>query len=484
MKKMNTLQDFKQLSEVEWEIPQEGAMQVSVRVIANQEILQDALADESFQQARSAAALPGVVGNVMVMPDVHQGYGFPIGGVAAMDYETGVISPGAIGYDINCGVRLLASQIPYTEAKRWMDDLLLALDQACPSGMRRKSQFPINLKQLDQILEQGSFWLKKNGQASPQDIAHTESNGCLRFANPDAVSERAKLRGVDQLGTLGSGNHFLEVGIVDEIFDEEAAAMMGLVKGNLTVMIHCGSRGLGHQVCGDALQILQQSMQKEHIIPPNRDLSYAYIQSKEGQSYLGAMGAAANFAFANRQALAYQVSQVFDDVLAGKVKRRELNLVYDVAHNMGNIEMHQVQGKEVRVCVHRKGATRAFGPGSADIPDLYQKIGQPVLVPGSMGTSSWVLTGTREAMQKSFGSSCHGAGRTLSRQKAKKLVDGRGLIQELGKHGVLVRTASIQGLAEEAPQAYKDVDAVVESVTTAGIAHRVARLLPLAVIKG
>jgi tRNA-splicing ligase RtcB len=256
------------------------------------------------------------------------------------------------------------------------------------------------------------------------------------------------------------------------------------VKGNLTVMIHCGSRGLGHQVCGDYLQILQQSMQKEHIIPPNRDLSYAYIQSKEGQRYLGAMGAAANFAFANRQALAYQVSQVFDEVLTGKVKRRELSLVYDVAHNMGNIELHSVQGKEVRVCIHRKGATRAFGPGSADIPALYQKIGQPVLVPGSMGTSSWVLTGTREAMLKSFGSSCHGAGRTLSRQKAKKLVDGRGLIRELEKQGVTVRTASIQGLAEEAPQAYKDVDAVVESVTAAGIAHRVARLLPLAVIKG
>ncbi len=481
---MNTEKEFTKLGHDEWEIPQEGAMRVPVRVIASHEILRDALGDESFQQAKNAASLPGIVGNVMVMPDVHQGYGFPIGGVAAMDYDKGVISPGAIGYDINCGVRLLASQISFHEVKHWLDDLLLALDQACPSGMRRKSQFSINLKQLDQILAQGSFWLKKNGQASQQDLAHTESNGCLRFANPETVSERAKQRGLDQLGTLGSGNHFLEIGIVDEIFDEEAAAVMGLVKGNITVMIHCGSRGLGHQVCGDYLQILQHSMQKEHILPPNRDLSFAYIHSKEGQAYLGAMGAAANFAFANRQVLAYQVSQVFDEVLAGKVKQRGLRLVYDVAHNMGNIEMHQVQGKEVRVCVHRKGATRAFGPGSADIPDLYKKIGQPVLVPGSMGTSSWVLTGTREAMQKSFGSSCHGAGRTLSRQKAKKLVDGRGLIRELENQGIMVRTASIQGLAEEAPQAYKDVDVVVESVTAAGIAHRVARLLPLAVIKG
>jgi tRNA-splicing ligase RtcB len=481
---MEKFTGFSKVSQDEWQILQQGVMEVPVRIFASQAILQDAMKDESFQQARHAAALPGVMGQVVVMPDVHQGYGFPIGGVAAMSYADGVISPGAIGYDINCGVRLLSSQIPYQEAKGSLDDLLLALDQACPSGMKRNSPFPLNKKQLDQILEQGSPWLKKKGQASQRDIEHTESQGCLSFANPDEVSERAKLRGLNQLGTLGSGNHFLEIGVVDDLFDEEAAAVMGLAVGNLTIMIHCGSRGLGHQVCGDYLQILQQSMQRDQLIAPNRDLSFAYLQSREGQRYLGAMGAAANFAFANRQLLAQQVRQVFDQVLAGKIKRREVNLVYDVAHNMGNLEMHRIHEKDSRVFVHRKGATRAFGPGSVEIPASYRQIGQPVLVPGSMGTSSWVLLGTQKAMEKSFGSCCHGAGRLLSRKKAKQVMDGYRIMNDLKQHGVLVRTASIQGLAEEAPGAYKDVDAVIACVTAVGIARKVARLLPVAVIKG
>ena len=481
---MLNVQDFVKISEFEWEIPQRGKMLVPVRVIANRKILESALGDESMQQAMHAACLPGVTGHVLVMPDVHQGYGFPIGGVAAMQADQGVISPGAIGYDINCGVRLLSSDLDIEEAEPWLDTLILELDKACPSGMKRKSSMHLSMSELDRILEQGSGWLVKEGLAGPMDIAHTESGGCLPFADPEQVSRRAKERGLSQLGTLGSGNHFLEIGVVDEVFDDTAASAMGLYAGKVTVMIHCGSRGLGHQVCSDYLQTLQQSMQKQGIVPPNRDLSYAYLDSQEGQQYLAAMGAAANFAFANRQVLASEAAAVFERVLAGKSDRRQLRLVYDVAHNMGNIETHVIEGKPTEVCVHRKGATRAFGPNMQEVPDVYRKIGQPVLVPGSMGTASWVLAGTQEGMQKSFGSSCHGAGRNMSRKRAKQVVDGRELLQRLQKQGIHVRSASLAGLAEEAPQAYKDVDDVVEGVVGAGITRKVARLLPLAVIKG
>jgi tRNA-splicing ligase RtcB (3'-phosphate/5'-hydroxy nucleic acid ligase) len=482
--KMFNVKDFARVSDYEWEIPQQGKMLVPVRVIASRKILESALGDESMQQAVHAACLPGVMGHVMVMPDMHQGYGFPIGGVAAMQADQGVISPGAIGYDINCGVRLLSSQLDVEEAEPWLEPLISALDHACPSGMKRKSSIPLTMHELDEILEQGSAWLIKQGMASQTDIDHTESHGGLIFADPDQVSRRAKERGLDQLGTLGSGNHFLEIGYVDQVFDEAAANAMGLYLGKITVLIHCGSRGLGHQVCGDYLQTLQQAMQKQSIVPPNRDLSYAYLDSLEGKHYLAAMGAAANYAFTNRQVLASQTARVFNEVLSGKVNQRDLHLVYDVAHNMGNLETHIIDGKETKVCIHRKGATRAFGPGRMDIPAEYREYGQPVLVPGSMGTASWVLAGTQEGMLKSFGSSCHGAGRSLSRKRAKEAVDSRALLQQLQKRSIHVKTASLQGLAEEAPQAYKDVDDVVEGVIGAGIARKVARLLPLAVIKG
>jgi tRNA-splicing ligase RtcB len=481
---MSQENQFKQISKFEWEIPQQGEMNVPVRVFANKNILKTATGDESMRQAMNAAALPGVLGQVNVMPDVHQGYGFPIGGVAAMDAIKGVISPGAIGYDINCGVRLLNSNIHIDEAENWIDDLILGLDEACPSGMKRKSNLRLSPSDIDDVLEKGSGWLKKSGMVTEQDLDRTETAGCLPFANPDVVSARAKQRGLSQLGTLGSGNHFLEIGMITDVFDEEAAEVMGLFENHLTVMIHCGSRGLGHQVCSDYLQILQGYMKDEGIQPPNRDLSYAYLESKEGQEYLAAMGAAANYAFANRQVLATEAEHVFERIMAGKVKNPHLSLVYDVAHNMGNIETHTINGEEKRVCIHRKGATRAFGPGHKSIPVVYQKIGQPVLVPGSMGTESWVLVGTEEGMLKSFGSSCHGAGRLMSRKKAKSQINSRDLLQELRAQGINIRTDSIGGLAEEAPDAYKDVNDVVASVAGAGIARKVARIVPLAVIKG
>jgi tRNA-splicing ligase RtcB len=477
---MNKINDY------EWEIPKSFRedMRVPVRVFASRQLLDDVMRDRSLEQAVNSATLPGLVGYVVVMPDMHQGYGFPIGGVAATRYPTGVISPGAIGYDINCGVRLLASQVEYEAAEPWLDDLASALDHFCPSGVGTKGHLRLTPQQLDKVLAQGSHWTKRQGYATEDDLRRTEETGRLEGADPDDVSPRAKKRGIPQLGTLGAGNHFIEVDIVDRVFDPEAAEIMGLQEGFLAVQIHCGSRGFGHQVCTDYVRDFQAAVQRYGIKLPDRELVCAPLDSPEGKAYLSAMRCAANYAFANRQMLAHNARQAFESVLAGKVSDWGLRQVYDIAHNMGKIETHEIDGKPVEVCVHRKGATRAFGPGYPGLPAEYLKIGQPVLVPGSMGTASWVLTGTAESMSRSFGSSCHGAGRMMSRSKAKKTVRGDQLKQSLEREGIRIRAGSLPGLAEEAPQAYKDVDAVVKTVTGAGIANKVARLVPVAVVKG
>lgn len=478
------LESLIRLNDYEWEIPQSyrGDMRVPVRLFATRELLEQVMSDKSLEQAINAATLPGLAGPVIVMPDMHQGYGFPIGGVAATEFPQGVVSPGAIGYDINCGVRLLASGIEFESARNDLDTLATLLNKYCPSGVGKEGVLEVKVPELDRILRDGSRWALKNGYATEADLSRTEEGGHLEGANPDKVSDRAKARGREQIGSLGAGNHFIEVDIVDEIFDEQTASIFGLRPSCLTVQIHCGSRGLGHQVCTDYVQQFQSAVKKYGIELPDRELVCAPMDTPEGQAYLGAMRAAANFAFVNRQLLAHSARRTFEETF--KNKNAYLHQVYDIAHNMGKIETHEIDGRRLKVCVHRKGATRAFGPGSPGLPPEYQNTGQPVLVPGSMGTASWVLAGTETSMRRSYGSTCHGAGRVWSRTKAKKEVRGDELRRELEARGIKIRAGSMPGFAEEAPQAYKDVDAVVETVSAAGIARKVARLRPVVVIKG
>jgi len=483
---MVKLSELKRISEFEWEIPKSFRpdMQVPVRIFATRRLLEAVMDDRSLEQAVNSATLPGLVGHVIVMPDMHQGYGFPIGGVAATRYPEGVISPGGIGYDINCGVRLLGSTIEYEAALQHLDVLANALNHYCPSGVGTKGHIRLEPAQLDEVCRQGSNWALKNGYATQADLRRTEEGGRLDGADPTRVSKRAKERGREQLGTLGAGNHFIEVDLVEQIFDEQAAMMMGLAQGTLALQIHCGSRGFGHQICTDYVNTFQVAVKKYGIHLPDRELVCAPLNSPDGQDYLAAMRCAANYAFANRQVLAHFARKAFEEALAGKVRNWRLHQVYDIAHNMGKIETHLIDGERIKVCVHRKGATRAFGPGFEGLPEEYRSIGQPVLVPGSMGTASWVLVGTQGSMERSFGSTCHGAGRVMSRSQAKKSVWGEDLRNQLEAKGIHVRAGSMAGLAEEAPQAYKDVDDVVETVTGAGIARKVARLVPVAVVKG
>jgi len=483
---MINLKDLKRISEYVWEIPStyRQDMRVPVRLFATQKLLEEVMKDKSLEQAVNAATLPGLVGYVMVMPDMHQGYGFPIGGVAATRYPDGVISPGVIGYDINCGVRLLASQISYDQAEPFLDTLASVLNRCCPSGVGEAGALKVSEAELDQVCREGARWALKKGYATEEDLRRTEEGGRLEGADPSKVSKRAKERGRPQLGSLGAGNHFIEVDRIDQVFDPDAAQRMGLVMGNLVVQVHCGSRGFGHQVCTDYVDDFQAAVRRYHIELPDRELVCAPLNSPEGINYLAAMRCAANYAFANRQVLAHNIRGAFEEVFAGKGLNWQLHQVYDIAHNMGKIETHLVDGKMIKVCVHRKGATRAFGPGSPELPPEYQSIGQPVLVPGSMGTCSWVLVGTQASMSQSFGSTCHGAGRMMSRHEAKRQVQGATLKRELENQGIQIRAGSLSGLAEEAPKAYKDVDSVVQTVSGAGIARKVARLVPVAVIKG
>ena len=483
---MVSIKDLKKDNEYEWVIPREHnkKMRVPVRLFMSRNMLENAFQDKSIEQAINAACLPGLRDEIKVMPDMHQGYGFPIGGVGATEYPGGVISPGGIGYDINCGVRLLASQIPLEAAEPHLKVLIEEIYRRCPSGVGSKGGMHLSPKELEQVCQSGARWLQKRGMATDMDLRRTESQGELEGAEASALSNRAQQRGIPQLGTLGSGNHFLEVGVVDQVFHARAASVMGLSEGMLTMMIHSGSRGLGHQVCTDFVQKFQGAVQRYGIELPDRELVCAPLDSPEGRDYLAAMRAAANYAFANRQLLAHNVREAFESILAGRIANWHLHQVYDITHNMGNIETHDIDGKKVKVCVHRKGATRAFGPGSPGLPEEFAEIGQPVLVPGSMGTASWVLVGTAYSMQRSLGSSCHGAGRVLSRHQAKRQVRGDQLRLDLEQQGIHVRAGSMSGLAEEAPLAYKDIDQVIEVVAGSGIALKVARLRPLAVVKG
>jgi tRNA-splicing ligase RtcB len=479
-------QDVRQIGDVVWEIPTSYRedMRVPVRIFADDRLLEAALGDKSLIQAVNASTLPGLVSHVVVMPDVHQGYGFPIGGVAATKLPDGVISPGGIGYDINCGVRLLSTKIHSKEVQPYLRDLTASLYSNCPSGVGGKGSIRLNAKQLNAVLRLGSEWALKNSYAEQEDLDCTEEGGRLSGADPSTVSKRAMERGMPQLGTLGAGNHFIEIDLVEKIYHPDAANSMGLREGYLTLQIHCGSRGFGHQICSDYVRELQSAVQRYGIHLPDRELVCAPLDSSEGQRYLSAMSCAANYAFCNRQVLASHARHSFEQVLRGRVEDWGLYQVYDIAHNIGKIETHQIGGKSVKVCVHRKGATRAFGPGFEGLPSKYRDLGQPVLVPGSMGTASWVLLGTEKSMSQSFGSTCHGAGRVMSRKSAKKSIRGDALKRELEARGIHIFAGSMPGLAEEAPEAYKDVDSVVEVVSKAGIAQKVARLTPLSVIKG
>lgn len=479
--------DFKKLNNFLWELPKDFRedMRVPARIFADERILEEALKDKSVEQLVNSTTLPGLVGYALAMPDIHQGYGFPVGGVAATDARNGVISPGGIGYDINCGVRLLATNIEREELEPHLKELATVIYRTCPSGVGAKGTLHLSAGDLDEVLEHGALWALRHGMAREEDLDLTEENGTMPGARPEKVSPHAKDRGRDQLGTLGAGNHFIEVDEVDEVFDADGAAAMGLRPGMVVVQIHCGSRGFGHQVCTDYVRDFQSAVRRYDIKLADRELVCAPLDSPEGIDYLGAMSAAANFAWANRQVLTHLIRRSFDLALGGKVKDWDVRQVYDIAHNIAKIEEHRPDGgRAVSVCVHRKGATRAFGPGSAVLPASYRPVGQPVLVPGSMGTASWVLLGTAGSMQQSFGSTCHGAGRTMSRTAAKKSIQGQKLRDAMEHDGIAVRAGSTAGLAEEAPLAYKDVDRVVDVVHGAGIARKVARLKPLAVIKG
>lgn|SRR5574341_1386309 len=483
---MISKQDFNRISEYVWEVPTvyRHDMRVPARLYASERLLEDALGDQSVEQLVNSATLPGLVGYALAMPDIHQGYGFPIGAVVASRTEDGVISPGAVGFDINCGVRVLASQIHVDEIRPHLSDLASALYQNCPSGVGKGGGLKLNDKAFDKLLRRGTEWALEEGYADRQDVQRTEEFGRLKVADPAQVSKHAIDRGRSQVGTLGAGNHFIEVDMIDAIYDQEAASAMGLAEGSVVAQIHCGSRGFGHQVCTDYVRDFQTAVHKYHITLPDRQLMCVPFQSEEGQAYYGAMCAAANFAFANRQVLAHHIRRSFEQVLKRKVRDCHLRQVYDIAHNMAKVERHTLDDKTVEVVVHRKGATRAFGPGFDGLPPEYREIGQPVLVPGSMGTASWILMGTPGSMAQTFGSTCHGAGRVMSRAEAKRTIRGDALRGRLEQDGISVRAGSMPGLAEEAPQAYKDVDEVVRVVSGAGIARKVARLVPVAVVKG
>ena len=479
--------DLVRLSEYVWEIPRSyrADMKVPARIYASNRLLKLIFRDRSLKQLVNTAAMPSVVKRVLVMPDAHQGYGPPIGGVVPTRFPEGVVSPGAVGYDINCGVRLMASRLTAGEVAQETGNLISALYRNIPNGVgkgggaRRVPQ-----REMDQVLVKGAAWAVKASYGRPEDLERLEEGGAMDGGDPSAVSKRAKQRGGPQLGTLGSGNHFIEIQEVDEIYDEEVARAFGLFEGQLTAEIHSGSRGLGHQVCSEYVKNLQAAVRKYNIRLPDRQLVCAPLDSPEGKRYFGAMAGAANYAWANRQCMAHLARRSFEEVLAGKVRDFDLYTVYDVAHNIAKIEEHTVNGKTMKLCIHRKGATRAFGPGHPAVAPLYRDVGQPVLVPGDMGTASYVLVGTAGAMEESFGTSCHGAGRTMSRRAAKRRFHGGKLRKELEARGIHVRAGSMAGLAEEAPDAYKDIDAVIEVVHGAGLAHKVARLRPLAVMKG
>ncbi|MCE5313844.1 RtcB family protein [bacterium] len=441
--------------------------------------------DESLEQVANVAFLPGIVGASMAMPDIHWGYGFPIGGVAATDYETGVVSPGGVGFDINCGVRMLRTDLTINDVKEKIGDLVDQLYVNVPSGVGSEGNIRVDEQELKAVMTKGAKWMVERGFGWADDLEVSEQGGVMDMADPSFISKEAIKRGRPQLGTLGAGNHFLEIQVVDYIYDEAVAEVFGITKpGQITVMIHTGSRGFGHQVCQDNLNVMQRAMLKYEINVPDRQLACAPVKSEEGQAYLAAMACAANFAWANRQTIAHWVRESFEKVMGAGAHKLGMNQIYDVAHNMAKIEDHPVDGKIKKLCVHRKGATRAFGPDNPHVPEQYQKVGQPVIVPGDMGRYSFLLVGTQTAMKQTWGSTCHGAGRVMSRHEAIKRMRGRAVQDELAGRGILVRAKGRDTLSEEASYAYKDVADVVATCDGAGISRLVAKMRPLGVAKG
>ncbi|MBW3660118.1 MAG: RtcB family protein [Gemmatimonadetes bacterium] len=469
-----------------WEIPKEGPMRVPGRVYASDEMIDDIRADESLVQVKNVACLPGILGASLAMPDIHWGYGFPIGGVAATEADSGAISPGGVGYDINCGVRLARSEVEADSlGTPRLRTLMDALFDAVPSGVGSEGAIE-RLSTADErkLLRQGARWAIEEGFGSPADLDHTEEGGRMEGADPDAVSDRAKERGLTQVGTLGSGNHFLEVQKVSKIYDESLGSAFGLFEGQVVVMIHSGSRGFGYQICDDFIKRIKSKLPVYGYDLPDVQLAAAPLDSEEGEAYLGAMRCAANYAWCNRQVMLHKTRETFQKVLGSGPADLRMDLVYDVCHNIAKVEDHEIDGERRRVCVHRKGATRAFPPGHEEVPAAYRETGQPVLVPGSMGNYSYVCAGQSAAMKETFGSTCHGAGRRMSRTRAKKESRGRDLLKEMEEQGVIVRATGMRTVAEEMSHAYKDVADVVAVMEEAGISRRVARLVPLGVVKG
>ena len=475
------------IDDYRWKIPEnyKAGMKVPGLIYASKEMLESICEEQTPEQVANVAFLPGIVGYSFAMPDIHWGYGFPIGGVAAMDIKDGVISPGGVGYDINCGVRLLRTSLSEAEVRPRINELINALFLNVPSGLGSEGKIKVSQKEMNQLMVEGARWAVKRGLGSEEDLDVTEEGGCLGGADPSKVSDKAAKRGMPQAGTLGSGNHFLEIQVVKEIFEPNIASIMGITEiGQILVLIHTGSRGFGHQVCTDHLRVMEGAVSKYGIKLPDRQLACAPIESSEGQDYLGAMACAANYAWANRQCIAHWVRESFSKIFGKNPEKLGMRQVYDVAHNIAKMEEYTIDGHKLKVCVHRKGATRAFPAGHKDIPRRYREVGQPVLVPGDMGRCSFIAVGTQKAMSETFGSTCHGAGRVLSRGAARRSMQGRDVVRELKSRGITVKAGNISSLAEEASQAYKDITEVIDVVHQAGISRKVAMAIPMGVIKG
>lgn len=478
---------LRKIDEFRWELPVsfKKGMQVPGLLYATEKMLDQIWEEQAIDQLANVAFLPGIVGHSLAMPDVHWGYGFPIGGVAATRVKDGVVSPGGVGFDINCGVRLLRTNLNKDEMKPILEKLINDLFHTIPSGVGSEGKIRVNERDLDQVMTRGSRWAVEKGYGETADIEVTEENGRMSNADPDKVSRRAKQRGLPQLGTLGSGNHFLEIAAVEEIYDPGAASVLGINEiGQVMVWIHTGSRGFGHEICSDYLKILQQSVIESNINLPDRQLVCAPVNSVAGQDYLAAMACAANYAWANRQCITHWTRESFLKVLGKSPRELGLEQIYDVCHNIARIEEHNIEGKTQTLCVHRKGATRAFQAGHPAVPEVYRKTGQPVLIPGDMGRYSYIAVGTELAMKETFGSTCHGAGRVLSRGAAKRSHRGIDVVRNLAQRGILVRSDSMSSVAEEAPESYKDVSEVVNVTHNSGISRKIARTVPMGVIKG
>lgn len=474
---------LKQIEEAIFELEREEDMRVSGYVVGTKNLVENMKRDRTLEQLKNVASLPSIVNYALVMPDGHEGYGFPIGGVAAFDYENGIISPGGIGYDINCGVRLLTTNLTEKDILPKIRELTDKLFTNIPSGVGSEGKISLSEREINEVIENGAEWAVNRGYGFKEDLEKVEENGRMKEADATKVSQTAKSRGKTQLGTLGAGNHFLEVQRIEKIFDEKVAKAFGLFEGQIVVMIHSGSRGLGHQICDDYLKSLLNYSHKKNIKLKDKELVYAEFHSQEGQNYFKAMQAGVNFAFANRQIIAHWVRKTFSSVF-GKNLEEEIKTLYDVAHNIAKVEEHNVNGKKRKLIVHRKGATRAFAKGREELPSYYREVGQPVIIPGSMGSASYILVGNERGMQLTFGSTCHGAGRVMSRAEAIRSNNPNQIVKELAEKNIYIRATEKEIISEEAPNAYKNIDEVVESVVKAGISSIVAKIKPISVIKG